>query len=59
MVMSENRTPLFGIMRAGEAIFFVRVVVGKARMQRGIARTLFCFVIAGLNPAIHAMRGLV
>jgi hypothetical protein len=58
MVMSENRTPLFGIC-AGEAIFFVRVVVGKARMQRGIARTLFCLVIAGLDPAIHAMRGLV
>jgi hypothetical protein len=27
----RNRTPLFGIMR-GEAIFFVRVVVRKARM---------------------------
>jgi hypothetical protein len=33
MISSENRTPLFGIVR-GEASFFVRLVVRKARMQR-------------------------
>jgi hypothetical protein len=31
-----------------------RVVVGKARAQKGAARAIFYFVIAGLDPAIHA-----
>jgi hypothetical protein len=41
MISSENRT-LFGIVR-GDEIFFVLLVVPKARMQRGIARTASFF----------------
>src|SRR5262249_45881518 len=35
----------------GESICFV---VGKARAQGRVARTIFHIVIAGLDPAIHA-----
>ena len=63
MISSENRTPLFGIVR-GEASFFVRLVVRKARMQRRIARMIL-FVSASRakwrrepSPLIPAKAGI-
>ena len=63
MISSETRTPLFGIVR-GEASFFVRVVVRKARMRGRIARMIL-FVSASRakwrreqSPLIPAKAGI-
>jgi len=53
MIRSENRTPLFGIMRWGEANVVSLLFANLGRKKR-VARTDFYFVIAGLDPAIHA-----
>jgi hypothetical protein len=57
MISSENRTPLFGIMR------FVWEVLGNrfgklGREEKRAARTISHAVIAGLDPAIHAEKPL-
>src|SRR5215472_1553869 len=45
MILSENRTPLFGIMR-GRQSFLCAWWFAKTRVRRRIARTIFIVVIA-------------
>ena len=63
MILSENRTPLFGIMRGSEAIFFRGVVVvGKARTRtrreneavRAVSRTR-CSAISAFTRVFDAL----
>jgi hypothetical protein len=57
MILSENRTPRFGIMRRRVANLFSVRSRRQAR-ARGVARTIFRVVFAGLDPAIHAGQSL-
>jgi hypothetical protein len=50
MILSENRFPLFGIMLTN--------VAAVAAEVKPSSRAIY-FVIAGLDPAIHAARPLV
>jgi hypothetical protein len=53
MISSENRTPLFGIMRGSEAIFSVALWwLAKLGRERA-ARTIFHAVIASVSEAIQ------
>jgi hypothetical protein len=54
MILSENRTPLFAIMRCCRGRILLAWWCGRTRTRRRAARTIFYFVIAGLDPAIHA-----
>jgi hypothetical protein len=55
VILSENRTPLFGVMR-WRRIFVVRSWewLGKTRTQKMRRENELYFVIAGLDSAIHA-----
>jgi hypothetical protein len=55
MRLSALRFPLIA---GSESFFDGVVVVSKARARGRVARTVFRFVIAGLDPAIHGDRWL-